>query len=1303
MAPLIEDVPSGREHCAISRVENGHRPDIDIAIDRGGTFCDVIAKVHGRNDIIFKLLSEDPHNYEDAPSEAIRQVLEIVEERPIPRGTRLDGSRIASCRIGTTIATNALLENKGEKFALLTTKGFKDVCVIGDQTRPKIFALKVEKAKALHHTVVEVDERITIEDYDLNPFPMNKKAETITTDPDLVRTQSGEIIRVLQRIDENKVRSQLQALRSQGYTSIAVSFLHSYLYPDHENLVASMAKELGFDYVTTSSATSPSIKYLRRSASACSEAYLYPVVRKYIEKVEAGFDVLPRRFEFMCSDGGLKQAQKFGGNEALLSGPAGGVVGVAKSCYDAREGTALIGFDMGGTSTDVSRFDGTYDYVTETRLSNYIITVPMLNIQTVAAGGGSILFARNGLLVVGPESAGAYPGPASYRNGGPLTVTDANLFLGRLDMSSFPAIFGPDSNQPLDYEIVARKFEDITKDFNAQTSKNLTPEEVALGFLDVANETMSRPIRNATEARGYAPENHNLVSFGGAGGQHACAIADKLGIRRILIHKWSSLLSAYGISQAQLQADRSDPYAGDFTLEELPEIRRRLEKLRQTVQEELVAQGAQKDSLQFDERLSLRYFGTDTNLSISRPDDEDYGKAFAAEHLREFSFVLSGRRIVIDAIQVRGTGSAGADTVGKTIPPTEELDRIKEHPKQATTKERRKIYVNGHWTEASIFRLSNVAKGSVVHGPALILDETQTIFVEPQFSSYFLSNHVVIERVDEAEAAIPQKKMSSGGGVDEDEYSPIQLSVFAHRFMSIAEQMGNTLQRTAISTSIRERLDFSCAIFSADGQLVANAPHIPIHLGSMQMAIQSQHRLWLGKLQPGDVLLTNHPEWGGTHLPDITVVTPVFVDGEIAFYTASRGHHTDIGGKGITSMMPDSKELWEEGLNVKSMKIVSGGRFLEDEVREAFALAGSFPGCSPTRRIADNISDLKAQTSANQRGINLLLKLCEEFTLPVVHRYMRGIQKNAEYAVRDFFRNLAKKHPEGLSATDCYDNGTELKLHITVDPATGSAVYDFAGSGPQCWANINCPISITYSAVIYTIRCLIDVDMPLNQGCLTPIEIRLPKGSILNPNPSVAICGSTIASQRVIDVILRAYRCVAAFQGCASSFGWGMGGRNPETGKIEPGWNYGEAIGGGTGAGPGWHGEHATQAHSTNTKITDAEVIEKRTPVIVRRYEINRGTGGRGKWNGGDGITREIEARLPLKFSILSERRVFPPYGMDGGEPGSIGKNYVFRWNDEGTMDKINLGGQAIVHLKPGERMQINTPGGGGWGTPSDS
>ncbi|KAH9908968.1 Hydantoinase B/oxoprolinase-domain-containing protein [Xylariomycetidae sp. FL2044] len=1265
-------------------------PGISISIDRGGTFCDVIASAPGREDIVFKLLSVDPNNYADAPSEAIRRVLETLKGQPIPVGEKLDGSSIASCRIGTTVATNALLEHKGEKFAFVATRGFKDVCLIGDQTRPKLFTLKVEKAEALHEKVVEIDERVTLEDYDLNPFPMDKKAEL--SDPDLVRTSSGEIVRILKRVDPEEVRESLQGLRNEGYTSLAIAFMHSFVYPDHERIVAGIAKDLGFKYITMSSETSSAIKFLRRSTSVCSEAYLFPVIRRYVESFESRFEKLPQRVEFMCSDGGLKQAQKFKGNEALLSGPAGGVVGIARSCFDAGEGTPLIGFDMGGTSTDVCRFDGKYDFLTETRIADRTINVPMLNIQTVAAGGGSILFARNGLLVVGPESAGAFPGPASYRNGGPLTVTDANLFLGRLNLSSFPSIFGKNADEPLDVEVVREKFQEITDDFNAQTSQTLSPEEVALGFLNIANETMSRPIRNATEARGYAPEKHNLVSFGGAGGQHACSIAEKLGINRILIHKWSSLLSAYGISQSQLQFEASEPFACNFSKDELPQIRERIEQLKTRVRAELISQGAGDDTIEFDEAVSMRYFGTDTNFMISRPDDEDYGAAFVSQHMREFTFTL-GRTIVIDAVQVRGTGNSGL--VKKGLPPTKDLERAKTNLKLASATESQSAYVDKAWKDIGVFRLASVEKGSRVDGPALVIDETQTIFVEPRFRAYFLPDHSVMEKIDEA--SVLEEESRSG-------LSPIQLSVFAHRFMSIAEQMGNTLQRTAISTSIRERLDFSCAIFSPDGKLVANAPHIPMecHLGSMQFAIQSQHKHWLGKLKPGDVLMTNHPEWGGTHLPDITVVSPVFVNDEIAFYTASRGHHTDIGGRGITSMMPDSKELWEEGINVPTMKIVSGGEFLEGAVREAFDLAGTFPGCSPTRRIQDNISDLKAQTSANQRGITLLMKLCDEFSLPVVHKYMKGIQANAEVAVRAYLKEVAKKHPEGLSSADCFDNGAQLKLKITIDPETGSALYDFTGTGEQIWGNLNCPISITHSAVIYTIRCLIDLDIPLNEGCLAPIEIRVPKGTILNPESSVAICGSTLASQRVVDVILRAFQCVAAFQGCASSLGWGMGGRDPETGAIKPGWNYGESIGGGAGAGPGWHGADAVHCHSTNTRITDAEVIEKRTQVVVRRYAINRGTGGRGRWDGGDGITREIEARIPLKASILSERRVFAPYGMAGGEPGSIGRNILFRLNRKGGHDRINLGSQAVVSLRPGEIMQINTPGGGGWGVPQE-
>lgn len=524
--------------------------------------------------------------------------------------------------------------------------------------------------------------------------------------------------------------------------------------------------------------------------------------------------------------------------------------------------------------------------------------------------------------------------------------------------------------------------------------------------------------------------------------------------------------------------------------------------------------------------------------------------------------------------------------------------------------------------------------------------------------------------------------------------------------MAIAEQMGTTLQRTSISTSIKERLDFSCAIFSPSGKLVANAPHIPIHLGSMQFAIQAQHRLWAGKLSPGDVLLTNHPQWGGTHLPDLTVVTPVFIPSpssgkeEIAFYVASRGHHTDIGGKGITSMMPESRELWEEGLNVPSLKIVAAGTFLETEVREAFERAGSFPGCSTSRRLADNISDLKAQTSANQRGITLLRKLCAEASLPVVHKYMGAIQNNAELAVRSFFKAVAARNGgRPLEATDYLDDGTPMRVKISIDPKTGSAVYDFEGSGPQMWGNYNCPISICHSAIIYTVRCLVDVDIPLNEGCLAPVEIRVPPGSVLNPGPRAAICGSTLASQRVIDVILRAFGRCAASQGCANSFGWGMGGKDPATGVVTKGWNYGESIGGGVGAGDGYEGEHSTHVHSTNTKQTDAEVVEKRTAVLVRKYEIRRGSGGQGRWRGGDGITREVEARVPLKFSILSDRRVYRPYGMGGGGPGMRGENFAFlKGEDGGEMERINLGGKAIVNLGVGEYVQVNTPGGGGFG-----
>ncbi|KAL1601734.1 hypothetical protein SLS60_006649 [Paraconiothyrium brasiliense] len=1265
------------------------RPVIDISIDRGGTFCDVLVQTPGQDDLIFKLLSVDPRNYRDAPTEAIRRALEAVEGRNIPLGEKLNASRVRNCRIGSTIATNALLEGKGERFALLTTKGFKDICVIGDQTRPKLFELAIQKAKALHALSVEIDERVTVEDYDLNPFPLDKNRDL--TDPALVRTKSNEIVRILKPIDLNEVQSVLKDLRAQGFTSLAISFMHSYIYPDHEIQVSNLAKELGFTYVVSSSQNSPMINLLRRTNSALSEAYLGPIVQKYVEDLQAGFEVLPTRLDFICSDGSLRDAGRFGGNDALLSGPAGGVVGIAKSCYDPGDATPIIGFDMGGTSTDVSRYDGHYDYLNETSIAGRNITNPMLNIATVAAGGGSILFARNGLLIVGPESAGAHPGPACYRKGGPLTVTDANLYLGRLIPSSFPSIFGPNANEPLDVDITRQKFIVLAEEVASQTGRHLSSEDVALGFLDVANEAMSRPIRNATEARGYIPEAHNLVSFGGAGGQHACSIADKLGIKRVLLHKYSSILSAYGLSQAELQTEAFEPFVGALSMDVLPDIRLKIETVREKVKEELVAQGAEPESIVYEESLSIRYEGTDTNLMIQKPEDEDYEAAFGSTHLREFAFKLE-RRAVFDSVHVRGVAKTASSPDSEGLIARLGNVRAKAKHRQPDTTQR--VYVDHEWMEAAIHTLPQLEEGDAVRGPALLVDETQTIFVEPTFTAFILPSHIALEKHQQT-YPVPRRSFAA-----EEEIEPVRLSVFSHRFMSIAEQMGNTLQRTAISTSIKERLDFSCAIFSPNGKLVANAPHIPLHLGSMQYAIQCQHEMWLGRLKPGDSLLTNHPEVGGTHLPDLTIVTPVFVGGGIAFYLASRGHHTDIGGKGISAMMPTSKELWEEGILVRSMKIVSKGEFLEKDVRDAFYRAGEFPGCSPTRRINDNISDLKAQISANQRGLLLLQNLTSHFTLPIVHRYMYAIQKNAQVAVRAFLRQTLKEHPEPLTATDHFDDGTKLQIKITISE-DGTAIYDFEGTGPQMWGNYNCPISITQSAAIYTIRCLIALDIPLNEGCLTPITIKIPKGSVLNPEPSVAICGSTLASQRVIDVILRAYRKCAAFAGCANSFGWGMGGKDPMTGNIEPGFNYGETVGGGSGAGPGWNGESAVQVHSTNTKITDAEIVEKRTPVLVRQHTIARGTGGQGNFNGGDGAIREVEARVPLRFSILSDRRVFAPYGMEGGGPGSVGKNFAFKWNAERTeLVSISLGGKAELALLPGERMQVQSPAGGGWGTP---
>ncbi|EGR45393.1 5-oxo-L-prolinase [Trichoderma reesei QM6a] len=1277
---------------------------IRVSIDRGGTFTDVHASIPGRDDIILKLLSVDPANYQDAPTEGIRRILELVTGEHLPRGQPLDLFHFESIRMGTTVATNALLERKGERVALVTTRGFRDLLAIGNQSRPQIFDLSVSRPEVLYDHVVEVDERVTMEDYTEDPDSV--KTTPTPQDTQLVASVTGETIRILQEPDLGVVQKQLAQVWDQGFRSIAVVFIHSYAYPNHELLVGKLALEMGFS-VTLSSELQPMINVVPRGTSAVADAYLTPIIRKYISSIEAnfrgGFSSADTRIEFMQSDGGLADYRKFSGLKAILSGPAGGVVGYAQTSWDEEEKRPIIGFDMGGTSTDVSRYAGVYDHVFETTTAGISIQSPQLDIHTVAAGGGSILSWRNGLFNVGPESASAHPGPACYRKGGPLTITDANLFLGRILPEYFPKVFGPKENEPLNREIVELKFgeltDDINKDRKAAGLSPFSPEEVALGFLKVANEGMAGPIRALTEARGYDAADHHLACFGGAGGQHACAVANVLGISRIIMHKYSSILSAYGISLADVVHETQRPSAIVYSAETEGEIRSQLESLAQQATEALVSQGFSVDQISHNSYLSMRYVGSSSSLMILKGHDWDFKREFEEAHKRSFGFHFPEKDIIVDDIRIRAVGHTGAKQTKTPYAPMKRIEGVRApSPKADGTNP---VYFEGSGrVDTPIYELQKLPEASRVAGPALIIDNTQTIVVAPGTTATVLDSYVVIDgalNTAKSRASAQQEEEEE----EEEEFSPIQLTVFGHRFMGIAEQMGRTLRRTAVSTNIKERLDFSCAIFSPDGGLVANAPHVPVHLGSMQFAVQYQHRLWEGKLRDGDVLMSNHPSCGGTHLPDITVITPVFDGQELAFYVASRGHHADIGGILPGSMPPTSSALWQEGASIKSTKLVSQGRFDEAEVvRLLLEEPAQYEGCSGTRRLQDNISDLKAQIAANAKGISLIKGLIEEFGLATVHRYMYAIQHTAEDAVRALLRATREKYgPEPLVATEYMDDGTPIALSISISP-DGSAVFDFTGTGPHVLGNTNAPIAITHSAIIYCLRCLVSSSIPLNQGCLSPIKIVIPEGTLLNPGDGLAVVGGNVlTSQRVTDVVLRAFNACAASQGCCNNLTFGTGGKDPVTGEHKEGFGYYETIAGGSGAGPNWVGQSGVHTHMTNTRITDPEVFEKRYPCILRRFELRRGSGGKGRNRGGDGTVREIEFRVPVQCSILSERRSRRPYGMEGGGDGEAGLNCI-KVADPATGRKrvINMGAKATTRLNAGESIVIQTPGGGAWG-----
>lgn len=1294
-------VEKNKQSVKMTIFDNNNNKKIRIAIDRGGTFTDVIANSGSgkpEDDLVIKLLSVDPKNYKDAPLEGIRRVLEKFEDKTISRGVPLDIANVASIRMGTTLATNCALERTGERCAFIVTKGFKDSLLIGDQTRPDIFDLNIKKHKPLYEIVSEVNERITLEDYtEQLPFKKsiaNKENKTVVG-------KSAEVVRVIKTPDVIEVYNMLVDIYDQGIRSIAVSFLHSYTYPDHELLVGKIAREIGFRHVSLSCQTSPMIKFLPRAHSSVADAYLTPVIKEYLDNIFNGLTNWENTsIQFMQSDGGLVDQHKFSGLKSILSGPAGGVVGYSTTCYDTGNNVPLIGFDMGGTSTDVSRFgDNKLEHVFETTTAGIIIQSPQLDIHTVAAGGSSILSWENGLFKVGPGSATADPGPAAYRKGGPLTITDANLFLGRLVPEFFPKIFGPNEDETLDLEATALLFNDITKKINKDLGSKYTPQEVAYGFINVANEVMARPIRAITEAKGHLVSDHYLVTFGGAGGQHAVAVADALGIKTVVAHRYSSILSAYGIYLADVVEEKQEPcsyFLGSIEATEF--IEEKFKLLTNVCMKELFKQGFSLENIEIQRYLNLRYESTETSLMIMEEGKNcDFKKLFHDNHKREFGFAFESKNIIVDDIRIRTIGKSHVreqNSVDQEIKSIQSFKPVNIKMEASFFKE---VYFEGGLVPTPVFRIDNMTFGTVISGPAILADGTQTNIIPPNADATILKAHIFIN--------IKEKKTLKESEVG-DSIDPIMLSIFSHRFMDIAEQMGTQLRKTSVSTNVKERLDFSCALFDNEGKLIANAPHVPVHLGSMSTCIVAQAKLWKGKLKPGDVIITNHPDVGGTHLPDITIITPAFSqDCEVLFYVASRAHHADIGGILPGSIPPNSKELYEEGAAIYSELLMEKGVFQEDLVHKLFVeIPAQYLGCSGARRINDNISDLKAQVAANTKGIQLVEQLVDTFTYSTILKYMIAIQNNASQTIKEMLRKLVEHFDSNVFVGEDYmDDGSAIKLKVTLDVENENYVFDFSGTSPQIYGNTNAPIAITNSAIIYSLRCLVGEDIPLNQGCLEPITIVVPEGSLLNPKCGAAVVGGNVlTSQRVTDVILKTLNVMADSQGDCNNFTFGSGDLTNEAGEVTKGFGYYETICGGSGGGcdswmgSGWHGTAAVHTNMTNTRMTDVEVFERRYPVILREFAIRRGSGGCGKYNGGDGVIRDVEFRTTVTASILSERRAIAPHGLQGGQDGQRGQNY---WIKKDTNAIINVGGKNSFNAQPGDRFIIMTPGGGAVGT----
>lgn len=1188
-----------------------------FSIDRGGTFTDIYAETP-KGPRVLKLLSENPTHYSDASLEGIQRIIREVN------GSHYSPDSIEWIRMGTTVATNALLERKGARSALIITKGFGDLIRIGKQNRPHIFDLKIIKREPLYEKVVEIDERV---------LPCQESIP------------SG--VKILRAPDLETVRRQLQDLRRQGIESLAIALMHSYIFPDHERLVSQEAERSGFKNISLSSDVMPRARLVDRGNTTCLDAYLNPHIQNYLKSFteECG----EQNLFIMQSDGGLVDADSFTGSRAILSGPAGGVVGYARTTSD----TPVIGFDMGGTSTDVSRFDGNYDWQFESETEGIPNLVPQLNIHTVAAGGGSRLLFENGMFQVGPSSSGAWPGPACYGNGGPLSLTDANLVLGRLVPEHFPCVFGENEDQPLSIPASRKALEELMEHTHSSTGKKQSVEEVAYGFVEVANENMARAIHEITGARGHDVRDHVLSCFGGAGGQHACAIARALGISRIFISRFAGVLSAYGMGLADVVVDKEEPMSH--------ENRDGMESKLQTLEDKAVAELKQKGnfSISVQRYLNMRYEGSDTTLMVK--ESNKVNDSFRKMHQREFGFNPQNRKILVEAIRVR--------VEGKSPPPSQTPQTQTGASSNPLTY--KPCYFSDGWHETPVYALQSLGAGQVLEGPAILIQDTSTILIEP----YCKATITVYGDIEIEVQSLPIRPVGS-------ELDAVQLSLFGSRFMSIAEQMGRVLQRTAVSTNIKERLDFSCAVFGPEGDLVANAPHQPVHLGSMGEAVRHQIELNPQPISDGEVWVSNHPATGGSHLPDITVITPIVQEGKPIFFVASRGHHADIGGSTPGSMPPFSRSLEEEGVCIKTFKLVQNGEFQEMEITKILTGAG-------TRALADNLSDLKAQIAANHKGLVLLNELVQTHTLEVVQAYMKHLCDNAGQSVRDLLKKFSGEQSVSLQAEDFMDEGSCIALSIDIDNMTGSAKFDFTGTSAELPNNLNTPRAVTISAILYCLRCLIDSDIPLNQGCLEPIEIVIPQDSLLAPSDKAAVAaGNVLTSQRITDVIFKAFNVCAASQGCMNNLTFG----NEQ-------FAYYETIAGGAGAGPDWHGQSAVHTHMTNTRITDPEILEQRAPILLREFSIRKNSGGKGKFNGGNGVVRELEFLVPLKAAILSERRVYAPYGLNGGAPGEKGQNLHIK--KDGSIHDV--GGKCQLDVQPGDRIRILTPGGGGAGRQRDA